>query len=30
LPVVVCLVGDGAEAMREQVPEWATTVVVDT
>jgi predicted metal-dependent peptidase len=30
VPVVVCLVGDGAEAMREQVPEWATTVVVDT
>ena len=30
LPVVVCLVGDGAETVREQVPEWATTVVVDT
>ena len=30
VPVVVCLVGAGAEAMQEQVPEWATTVVVDT
>jgi hypothetical protein len=29
LPVVVCLVGASAEAMREQVPEWATVVVVD-
>ena len=29
VPVVVCLVGGGAEAMREQVPEWATVVVVD-
>jgi predicted metal-dependent peptidase len=28
-PVVVCLVGDGAEPMREQVPKWATVVVVD-
>ena len=30
LPVVVCLVGEGAEALREQMPGWATTVVVDT
>ena len=29
VPVVVCLVGDGAEAMRTQVPGWATVVVVD-
>jgi predicted metal-dependent peptidase len=29
VPVVVCLVGGGAEAMRDQVPEWATVVVVD-
>ena len=29
VPVVVCLVGDGAEAMRKQVPKWAPVVVVD-
>jgi hypothetical protein len=29
IPTVVCLVGEGAAQMRSQVPEWATTVVVE-
>ena len=29
IPVVVCLVGDGANQMRTQIPEWAVSVVVE-